>query len=65
MNFFNFIIGILFIALGVYLVRLTEEIINNNKEVRHTSKIGAVGIGLVMIGIIIAIIELNIFIFME
>ncbi|MBE9489190.1 MAG: hypothetical protein IMY67_02750 [Bacteroidetes bacterium] len=65
MDFFNTAIGILLIILGVYLVRLTEEIITNNKEGKYTSKLGAVGIGSVMLGVIIIIRELNIFLFME
>ena len=65
MDFFNTAIGILLIILGVYLARLTEEIINNNKEGKYTSKLGSVGIGLVMIGVIIVIRELNIFLFIE
>ena len=65
MDFFNTAIGILLVVLGVYLVRFTEEIIENNKEGRHTNKIGSVGIGIIMIGVVIIIRELNIFLFFE
>jgi len=63
MDFLNVLIAVLFIILGIYLVRLTEEIINNNQEKKHTSKIGVAGIVSIMIAVVIIIRELNIFLF--
>lgn len=63
MDFLNVLLGILLIILGVYLVRLTEEIKINIKKVRLNHKLGVAGIVAVMIGVILIIIELNIFLF--
>ena len=63
MDFLNVLIAVLFIILGIYLVRLTEEIIANNQEKKYTSKIGVAGIVSIMIAVVIIIIELNIFLF--
>ncbi len=65
MDFLNVLIAVLFIVLGIYLVRLTEEIIADNQEKKHTSKIGVAGIISIMIGVVIMIRELNIFLFMR
>jgi len=50
MDFLNILLGILLIVLGVYLVRLNH-------------KLGVAGIVAVMIGVVLIIIELNIFLF--
>ncbi|RLD29007.1 MAG: hypothetical protein DRI75_04905 [Bacteroidetes bacterium] len=62
MDFLNAFLGILLIILGVYLVRLTEEI-KINDEGRFAHKIGVAGIISVMIGVVLIIIELTSFLF--
>jgi hypothetical protein len=62
MDFLNAFLGILLIILGIYLVRLTEEI-KINEEGRFVHKIGVAGIVSVMIGVVLIIIELTSFLF--
>jgi uncharacterized membrane protein len=61
MDLLNIILGILLIILGVYLIKLTNEITLRKKQGGFTFQIGVGGVGFIMIGIALIAREFNFF----
>jgi hypothetical protein len=61
MSFLNIILGVSLIILGVYFIKLANEITLKKKQGGFTFQIGIGGIGFIMIGIALIARGFNVF----
>ncbi|MFY0604940.1 MAG: hypothetical protein JXQ93_13455 [Flavobacteriaceae bacterium] len=58
MDIYNLVLGILLIALGFLFIYIREYIIRKHQSAGYSSKLGLVGIGAIILGIILILGEI-------